>query len=303
MSIISSQTSILKKYASKNRDNIRQSINNRVRFDLFKHTSLRTVLTEAIEKKDIKKFENYLQSVRDPEIAESDFFRIIEECRQCIDLLQPQFIVLVEALLALNWLRREPNTILEYQKFLLDLVSAHSRYTQMAIEKLIGIWVPNTNDESKWQLGVPLAEERAALEYVHETINVLIDVIPMCQEMILKTIDRCYPYYTKASFIIAGYVSNVLWFMEYRSAFQDDLFQLLVKKYVHFIFFLCLNCNIIFFTVFCRLVMLDVMAPRSEIENAEYEDNDDGENSMDGDIFNMDMPAGEIKNCMLKNKV
>lgn len=236
MSIISSRTSILKHYAAKNRDKICQSINtsqNRVRFHLLKNTNLRSILTEAIEKKDIKTLENYLQNVRDPEIAETDFFRVIEECRQCIDLLQPQFIVLVEALLTLNWLRREPNTILEYQKFLLDLVSAHSRYTQIVVEKLIGLWVPKNSDESKWQLGVPLAEERAALEYVHETINVLIDVIPMCQEILLQTIDRFYPYYTKASFIIAGYVSNIFWFMDYRSTFQDDLFQLLVKKYVH----------------------------------------------------------------------
>lgn len=50
--------------------------------------------------------------------------------------------------------------------------------------------------------------------------------------------------------------------------------------------------------------MLDVMAPRSEIENAEYEENDDDEdNCFDGDIFNMDMTAGEIKNCMSSTQI
>lgn len=46
---------------------------------------------------------------------------------------------------------------------------------------------------------------------------------------------------------------------------------------------------------FGRLVILDVMAPRSEIENAEYENDDES----DEDIFNMDLTS-EIKNCKLR---
>lgn len=234
MSVISSRTSILKNYAAKSRNEQRQSIGhqNRVRFDLLKFTDLREALTEALEKKNVKGIETYLDKIRDPHIKEQDLFRIIAESRQCIDLMTAPVIVLVESLLAIDWLAREPDTILEYQKFLLDLVSGQSRYTQSAVEQLVGHWVPKMEAASKWQLGVPSVEVRTALEYVHETINVLLDVIPMCQMMLLQTIERMFPYYTRPSYVVAGYVSNVLWFIDYRSAFKDDLLQLLVKKYV-----------------------------------------------------------------------
>lgn len=232
MSVISSRTSILKNYAAKSRNEQRQSISsqNRVRFDLLKHADLKEALVEALEKKNVKGVEQYLIQIRDPNIEESDLFRIIAESRQCIDLMSSPVIVLVESLLAVDWLRREPDTILEYQKFLLDLVSGQSRYTQSAVDQLIGHWVPKVEAASKWQLGVPSPDVRAALEYAHETINVLLDVIPMCQKMLLQTIERMFPYYTRPSYVVAGYVSNLLWFIDYRPAFKDDLLQLLVKK-------------------------------------------------------------------------
>lgn len=67
--------------------------------------------------------------------------------------------------------------------------------------------------------------------------------------IVLKTIDSTFPYFKRPSFLIAGYLHNVFWFLEYQPIFTEDLFRMVLDK----------------------LLVLDVNASREEIEAAEEE--------------------------------
>ncbi|XP_055853351.1 RNA polymerase I-specific transcription initiation factor RRN3-like [Episyrphus balteatus] len=74
----------------------------------------------------------------------------------------------------------------------------------------------------------------------------------------------------KPAHVVAGYIHNVLWLMEYQPALTEHLIQVLVQK----------------------LLILDVNAPRSEIEEAEFEeeneDDMDDDEDIDEEMFKME---------------
>lgn len=229
-SILSSRTSILKNYAQTSREHVKQAATNKVRFDLLKDSNLRTVLEDAISKVNLKAYDDYLGMIKDEQISETDFMAAIQESREVIDLLKPKFFIFVEALISMNWTKKSEAAILEYHKFLIDLLSAHNRYTQFAIKKLILYWIPHDGQEELWNSGIPSVDVRDCLLHVHKTIGAILDVIPLSHELIVKTIDAYFPYYKKASFKIAGYVHNIFWLLDYRPHLQDDLLKILFKK-------------------------------------------------------------------------
>lgn len=230
MSIISSRSSILKNYLPNSRDIIRQSTANRVRFDLLNDKDLRKILVDAESNENSKPFFDYMKMVQDPEISNKDFLRVIEESRQCIDLLKPKYLIFVESLLSMNWTNRTADIALEYQKFLIDLLSAHSRYIKFAIEKLILYWLAKEEHIQLWKNGIPTGKIQESLKYIHEVISAMLHVIPMTKTMLLDAVENQFPYFTRPSYEITGYVTNVFWLIEYQPVFKDYLLQLLFKK-------------------------------------------------------------------------
>lgn len=257
----STTTPILKSAnSSLNRKKIHDRIKNTVQFQLINENGLRNVLEDAANGENIGAYDDYIRAMRDSELSDADFALLIRESRQNIELLQPIFSAFVETLISLNWIRRTETLIIEYQNFLLDLLSEHNKYTSFALKNLIQFWLPSKTEEHLWKNGVPDVQIKFFLNHVHRTLNRIMDVIPMAKDILIDTIERTFPYYTKSSFIVAGYVHNVMWLLEYRPMFREDILMLLFKNFV----------------------LMDVSVPRADIENSERSIADDEE------IFKMD---------------
>lgn len=191
---------------------------------------LRKVLEDANVDENLDAYEDYIRAMRDSDLSDVDFSLIIRESKECIELLGPKFVVFVRGLISLNWLKRGEQMILDYQAFLIDLLSVHNKYTEVALHSLIEYWIPNRLDQPLWNRGVPAASVQTVLRHVHSTLSRILDVIPMAFDLVIEIIEKQFPYYTKPSFIVSGYVHNVFWLLEYRPTFREDVIMLLFKK-------------------------------------------------------------------------
>lgn len=250
---------------SLNRKKIHERIRNSVQFQLISENGLRKVLEDAAKGENVGAYEDYIRAMRDVDLSDPDFGILIKESRQCIELLKPKFTLFVETIISLNWINRNETLIVEYQKFLIDLLSEHNKYTTFALSKLIQFWVPKPADEAFWKDGIPDERFKFFLNYVHQTLSKILDVIPMANDFAMDVIERLFPYYTKSSYIIAGYLYNLMWLIDYRPIFREDILQLMFKN----------------------LVLMDVSVRRIDIEAAERLGQDAEE------IFKMD--ADDIK--------
>lgn len=263
-------TSILKSTnSSLHRKKIHEKIRTNVQFRLMNANGLRTVLEDAAAGTNLNAYEDYIRQMRDGDLSDVDFAQVIRESKECIELLTPKFSVFVQSLISLNWLKRNEELIKEYQAFLIDLLSEHNKYTAQAIRSLIDFWIPNKMDQQLWKRGVPGASIVTVLNYVHATLSRIMEVIPMSFDLVIDIIEQLFPYYSKPTFIVAGYVHNIFWLLEYRPMFREDILMLLFKK----------------------LVQMDVNARRADIESSEHQNQDvDME-----EIFTME--PEEIKTC------
>lgn len=229
MSISTHRTSILKNYATSTRDKIKQSISTKVRFELLRDHSLRKLLEGVEEDGDIHGYREFLYMIRDEQIGENDFMLALQEGRDCVDLLKPRFSDLAHALISLDWLRRSDEVILEYQKFLIDLLSRDNKYTKFAVTKLVSNMVPIENDQFLWKRGIPQEPIRLVLTHIHETLTAILDVIPLAQDMVLEALVAAFPY-IKKTFMVSGYIHNLFWITEYRPSIKEEILKIIIQK-------------------------------------------------------------------------
>lgn len=196
--------------------------------------------------------------------------RIIRESKSCIPRLKPHFRAFVEVMTGLSWMNKSPEVIEEYQSFIVDLLVAHNKYTNIVISRLISCFVPKDDALESWTHGKPSAEVRKRLEPVHALINKLLDVIPMMFQILLQQISQWFPYYKKPSCVFGAFIYNLLWLTEYRQIYKEDILHLIVLK----------------------LLELDVSISRHEIEDAEDEEE---ETELDGGAEALRIDASQVK--------
>ncbi|XP_055850778.1 RNA polymerase I-specific transcription initiation factor RRN3 [Episyrphus balteatus] len=263
MSVYSAKTglsSILKSYAPTEREKTKAAIINKVRFRDVR--SLKDAMTSMREQNNFMLLNEYAVYLKESTLNEADFIRVISEAHSMVHLLTPKFATIAENLLSLPWTNRSSEAIQKYQDFFVDLLVAQIKYVQFAISKLIVLWIPTDNDTARWPNGTPTEEKKAELQAVHKLLARILSIIPITFDVILEYVEFSFPYYKKPAHVVAGYIHNVLWLMEYQPALTEHLIQVLVQK----------------------LLILDVNAPRSEIEEAEFEE--ENEDDMDDDEDN-----------------
>lgn len=229
MSISTQRTSILKNYATSTRDKVKQSISSKVRFELLRDHSLRKCLEGVEQDGDFHGYREFLFMIRDEQIGETDFMMALQEGRECVDLLKPKFSDLAHALISLDWLRRGEKVILEYQKFLIDLLSRDNKYTKYAVTKLVSNMVPIETDQFLWKRGIPEEPIRQGLSRIHETLTTILDVIPLAQQMVLDALVDAFPYIRK-TYMVSGYVHNLFWITEYRPSIKEEVLKIIIQK-------------------------------------------------------------------------
>ena len=168
-------------------------------------------------------------------------------------LIDPIFSLLVESIFSLEWWDRSPDAIEAYKDFFIELVLAKNTYTKMALIKLLISFIPNEKQADDWKDGFPSEEVQKKLEHVHQVLSQLISLVPMLYNILLDMLKDMFPYFKRPNYVISGFVYNMLWITEYAGHFREDILEI----------------------IFNRLLVIDVSAPRGEIEEMEFEEEDE----------------------------
>lgn len=230
-SIRTTKSSILKNYVASNRNQVKQTFNNRVRFELLAHRSLHKLLLSIEDQKpeSVGEYNEYLSMIRDDNISEADFLSAIQESKECIELLT-KHEELAKALIDLDWLKQNDEAISEYQSFLIDLLSSHNKFVKAATFSMISKMVPRDSEQFMWLKGEPAEEVNRRIAHVITTTSHVMDVIPLSVNTVLKACAFFFPFYTKPSFIFAGFVRNLIKLMNYHPGIKEELFATILNK-------------------------------------------------------------------------
>ncbi|XP_046628469.1 RNA polymerase I-specific transcription initiation factor RRN3 [Neodiprion virginianus] len=247
---------------------------NRVQFKLPKN--LKDILLSFESGTSHKQYENLVCTIRDSEIRESELIDLLTETHACISLLGPSHRLFIEALLTLNWTTRSLQVTTIYKGFLEDLVSAHNYHAKLIIDKLVDRFKSEEDDNTtEWEFSKSKSQDLQTLRHVHDVLRMLMKIIPMATDVLLQSLVANYPYWRLNTQRHEIYIYALLQILEYAPHLRSDILSLIIN----------------------RLIVLDVYAPRSEID--ECEDDEDMEESDDAAqiIFALDEVQGDaIKN-------
>ncbi|XP_058451727.1 RNA polymerase I-specific transcription initiation factor RRN3 [Malaya genurostris] len=275
-------SSILKPYSGLDGAKLNTS-QNKVRFD---DLSIESVLQDALENNRLQRFEHLLASIKEEEFDDGKFQQVFIESKRCVHLLNANFGMLVEALLSVKWLSRTADAQEVYKAFVIELLVAHSNYTSLVVSKLVQSFVPKDDGKSGWLHGVPSDETLRMVTPIHDLIVRLKNVIPMVFDVILIHLRKNFPYFKKPTHVVCGYLYNMLHMTEYSSMFVEELLEI----------------------AFNRILVIDVNAPRNEIEEAEFPEDDqqiftmeeDPTGNEDEDDTTMKLPLAETLDCCME---
>uniref|UniRef100_A0A1A9WET5 RNA polymerase I-specific transcription initiation factor RRN3 n=1 Tax=Glossina brevipalpis TaxID=37001 RepID=A0A1A9WET5_9MUSC len=242
-----SLSSILKSYQSTEREKAKNAAINRVRFEMPKQKDLPELVKDIEESQDYAALNEFVSFLTESSLDDKQLLKILRDALSICNQLSPQFSSLVEALLALPWNNRSPEVAKAYSEFCLDILVAYNKYLPFAIRKLVALWIPNESKEEDRSLN---NEKSADLQIIHQLLEKILDAIPMAFEAVLDAIESLFPYSKRPSHIVVGYIENLLMLLDYQPIFTEYIIQLLMQK----------------------LVILDVNAPRNEIEALESDD-------------------------------
>ncbi|XP_022207569.1 RNA polymerase I-specific transcription initiation factor RRN3 [Nilaparvata lugens] len=241
----------------------RSSLAKAKKVENFKFTSdLKKLIQNFVNQKEQKRYEELVVHMRDSglEIKDKDLIMLLKEARSCISLLDRNCHLFVKVLLIQKWPFRGVELVEEYQGFLLELCSAHSFYTELAINQLTKLFLPDAVEDPEWINGQPTEEDRLAFSRVHDVLKILLRVIPMSSELFFSSLTKNFPYHGNGAHVHECYVYNLLTILQYQSSMRRDILNLIIS----------------------RLVTLDTHAPKREIEEME------ARNKMEEDMFAMD---------------
>ncbi|XP_036321905.1 RNA polymerase I-specific transcription initiation factor RRN3 [Rhagoletis pomonella] len=283
MSVYSVKTglsSILKAYSPAEREKAKNIAINKVRFEMPKRKGILDAVEAVNDHNNFQPLNEFVAFLRETEMSDLEFLNVMSDARKLINDLSPKFTNLVEALISVPWTKREVAAIQAYTEFYIDIMVAHNKYVEFGIPKLISLWIPDDADAALWPNGSPIENVKTELEAVHKLLDRVLTAIPMSFEVVWEAVENKFPYFKKPSHVIAGYLHSVLWLMEYKPIFTEFVIQLAFRK----------------------LVMLDVNAPRSEIEETDCED-EELEEENDKEIFEMDDCAKDEDMLPMKHPI
>lgn len=166
-------------------------------------------------------------------VKDEDVLRIIKDARKTIHLLNPIFATLIESLLSIDWIKRNDQIVNEYSEFVVDLLVAHNKYSNLVVRKLISVWIPDDTNIKNWIDNQPTGVTYTQLKIIHKLIAKILNAVPMAFEVVAETIEETCPYYKQRSCIVSGFVHNVLWLLKYQPDFLTIIIEMLFKRYIY----------------------------------------------------------------------
>lgn len=163
-------------------------------------------------------------------MQDTEFLRIFKDAHSVINQLSPKFSPLVETLLSVTWLQRSPECRKAYCDFCLGMLVAHNKYLEFGIEKIIKLWIPSEASSDQWLNDKPSAQVEEELQAIHSLLERILNAIPMSFDATLMAIETLFPYYKRPTFMVVGYVHNLLKLLDYKPMFSEYLIQLIMQK-------------------------------------------------------------------------
>ncbi|XP_066993882.2 RNA polymerase I-specific transcription initiation factor RRN3 isoform X2 [Anabrus simplex] len=223
----------------------RNTSDNRVHFKL--PSNLEIVFRDAVNGSDVKQYEDLICALKNSVIKDGQLFSFLREVRRNVAMLDETLYKFVDELLRLKWAHRSHSCSVEYEAFLIDLLSTHNYYTKKVLEGLVNIFLSEECYET--ENGVLTERAKQCCNNVHNVLGTLLKVIPMASHVLCETVRAKYPYFRRGAEEHRSYVSNVLKISLYYPQLQCELFHIVIE----------------------RLIILDVNIPKMESnEQADY---------------------------------
>ncbi|XP_072386800.1 RNA polymerase I-specific transcription initiation factor RRN3 [Diabrotica undecimpunctata] len=238
---------------------------SKVRFVLPHSQKVRSILEEFSAQGSSREYEQLIIMIRDATLTNNDISALLKEATECITLLNQNLRLFVDALVSVEWIDKNENVVSEYRAFIVDLLAAHNYHAKMVIDKLVRLFLPSPT-EPDWPDGIPTAEDCGKYLNLHTLFNVLLAIVPMCKELFYSSVCNQFPYYNRPTHTHELYIHNLLWILEYQPTLRPEILRL----------------------IFSKLVIMDVNAPKEEIEKYLNSQQDE-------DIFSMDDDSKSIR--------
>ena len=147
MSVITSKSlnsSILKNYTP-NRDRLKDLTANRVRFSLIGNSELtiKEILEALDQDQNLKDYEDLLYKLTQHSLEDLELIRLIQEAKQSIPIIKIDYNTLIEAFFSIRWLKRSEEVVLEFHKFVIDLLAAKPEFLGFVLNQLVSCFLPS----------------------------------------------------------------------------------------------------------------------------------------------------------------
>jgi len=183
--------------------------------------TLRLVAKGQLEEGDLSVVIGLLESLRGPSLV-----MWLEELQANITVLgrhkSEQMEGLVMELLKLRWADQEKSVVAAYKSFLVNLVSANTRYTKVAVKTLISNFK-----------GGAMKSDSEVFKNTHAALKGLLAVSPVgARDEILDQMNVRFPFYKMPAYKQICYISAVVEMSGYVSGSREQVLCLLMEKLI-----------------------------------------------------------------------
>lgn len=173
--------------------------------------------------------------------------KTINETIECVQMIKKEYILFLETLLSIRWIKRDKKVISLFQELILNLLTAKSEFLILCLSKVLCCFIPSEDEFEFWKNGEPSHEMSDKLDMMHSLLKKLIEVIPMIPASLKKKVRHEFPYFKQSGIKISAYIFNILKILDYCPVITYDIFVL----------------------IFENLTSIDGNISRQEIEDAE----------------------------------
>ncbi|VVC30426.1 RNA polymerase I specific transcription initiation factor RRN3 [Cinara cedri] len=226
-----SSPSILKKCGAKSINNVP---GRKVHFDLFNNIKIMLLNYNRNNDEDKIYYNNLICDIRDSatEIKDFELLKLLQDARNCINILNENLKLFVKVILILKWMNRSDEVVNEYRAFLLEVCTAHNYYTKFAIEQLVACFSQVDNAVYDRVNSMPSEEEERGYLNVHRILDALLKVVPLAKDLLMPAFQNKFPYKNNSADSHLHYVHNLLYVTKYEPSLRKDILSLIIKKLV-----------------------------------------------------------------------
>ncbi|KAL7860924.1 hypothetical protein AOLI_G00172730 [Acnodon oligacanthus] len=197
-------------------------------------------------------FELIRHQLADPDIKDAQIINWLQEFRNCITQLGKEHEQLIYCVLRLPWLDRSPAVVEEYLAFLSSLISAQTVYLRPCLKTLISSFTPRRIKITEGNVDISDSDDDdenlpRIFDLCHQALQMIARYVPSTSRFLMPILNDNFPFVQKSSRTLECYVHNLLRIVVYIPTLRRDVLELIISK----------------------MLMLDVSAPRSEIEEVE----------------------------------